>query len=55
MNGKTLERQKFLEEVNALPNDVLIKLSNFLDDFRHKAVQQQKMNHPLVSYSRSRV
>ena len=43
MNGKTLERQKFLEEVSALPNDVLIELSNFLDDFRHKAVQQQKI------------
>ena len=43
MNGNTLERQKFLEEVSALPNDVLIELSNFLDDFRHKAVQQQKI------------
>ena len=43
MNGNTLERQKFLEEVSALPNDVLIELSNFLDDFRRKAVQQQKI------------
>ena len=43
MNGKTLERQKFLKEVSALPNEVLIELSNFLDEFRNKAVQQQKI------------
>ncbi|MBH8553283.1 hypothetical protein I8751_13050 [Nostocaceae cyanobacterium CENA357] len=38
MDGITVERQKLVEAVNTLPDDVLLELANFLDYLRYKSV-----------------
>ncbi|MBH8573615.1 hypothetical protein I8752_11425 [Nostocaceae cyanobacterium CENA369] len=38
MDGNTVERQKLIETVSTLPDEVLLELASFLDYLRYKSV-----------------
>jgi hypothetical protein len=42
MSKTIVERQDLVEVVNALPDEVLVELANFLDYLRHKTSQDKK-------------
>ncbi|MDB9496028.1 DUF2281 domain-containing protein [Spirulina major CS-329] len=46
MSKTTVERQNLIEAVNALPDEVLIELANFVEYLQYKTVQQQPTNSP---------
>jgi hypothetical protein len=43
MNKSTTERQQLLEAVNALPDEALVELANFLDYLRYKLAHQGEL------------
>ena len=45
MDTSTVERQKLLEAVRDLPEDVLAELASFLNYLRYKSAQQEVDNH----------
>jgi hypothetical protein len=45
MSGTTVERQKLIEEVSALPDDVLLELASFLEYLRYKSSQHQETSN----------
>lgn len=44
MDGTTVERQKLIEAVSTLPDEVLLELASFLDYLRYKSVQPKELN-----------
>ena len=42
MSKTIIERQDLVEVVNALPDEVLVELANFLDYLRYKTSQDKK-------------
>ena len=42
MNGNTVERQKIIDAVSTLPDEILPELSTFIDYLRHKSSIQPK-------------
>lgn len=46
MSKTTVERQNLIEAVNALPDEFLIELANFIDYLQYKTVQHQRTNTP---------
>lgn len=45
MDGIKVERQKLIEAVNTLPNEVLPELATFLDYLRYKSSQRKEPNN----------
>ena len=46
MDISTLERQKLVEAVRELPEEVLVELASFLDYLRYKSAQRRELeNH----------
>ena len=50
MDRTTVERQKLIEAVNALPDEVLIELSSFVEYLRYKTVQRQTPEPPKQNF-----
>ncbi len=50
IDGTTVERQKLIEAINTLPNEVLFELASFLDYLRYKSVQQREPDHQASSF-----
>lgn len=50
MDRTTVERQKLLEAVNALPDEALLELASFLDYLRYKAVQRREVSYKPASF-----
>jgi hypothetical protein len=50
MDGTTVERQKLIEAVSTLPDEVLFELASFLDYLRYKSAQQREFNHNAASF-----
>ena len=50
MDGTTIERQKIIEAVNTLPDEVLLELANFLDYLRYKSSQQRDFSNNAPSF-----
>jgi hypothetical protein len=46
----TIERQKLLETVRDLPEEVLVELASFLDYLRYKSAQRREMNNHSASF-----
>jgi hypothetical protein len=42
MDGIISERQKLIEAVNSLPDEVLLELASFLDYLRYKSIQRRE-------------
>uniref|UniRef100_UPI003C2BDE62 hypothetical protein n=1 Tax=Escherichia coli TaxID=562 RepID=UPI003C2BDE62 len=42
MDGTTVKRQKLIEAVSTLPDEVLLELASFLDYLHYKAIQSDK-------------
>lgn len=45
MDRTTVERQKLIEAMVALPDEVLLELASFLDYLRYKSVQKRDFSH----------
>jgi hypothetical protein len=43
MNKSPTERQQLLEAVNALPDEALVELANFIDYLRYKSAYQKEL------------
>ncbi|HAA28475.1 MAG TPA: hypothetical protein DCE56_13330 [Cyanobacteria bacterium UBA8553] len=50
MDGTTRERQKIIEAVSALPDEVLLELANFLDYLRYKSTYQRDSSNNASSF-----
>lgn len=50
MDISTVERQKLLEAVRDLPEEVLVELASFLDYLRYKSTQRREMNNHSASF-----
>lgn len=50
MNKTTVERQKLVEAVNTLPNEVLPELASFLDYLRYKSTQQRESDRNATNF-----
>ena len=50
MDKTTIERQKLVEAVNTLPDEVLLELANFLDYLRYKSTQQRESDYNAASF-----
>lgn len=50
MDGTTVERQKLIEAVSTLPDEVLLELASFLDYLRYKSVQQKEPDNKASSF-----
>jgi hypothetical protein len=50
MSKRAVKRQDLVEVVNALPDDVLVELANFLDYLRYKTSQCKEPNLPRQSF-----
>lgn len=50
MDISTVERQKLLEAVRDLPEEVLVELASFLDYLRYKSVQLREMDNHSASF-----
>jgi hypothetical protein len=50
MDGTTVERQKLIEAVSALPDEVLLELASFVDYLRYKSAQQRELNNNASSF-----
>jgi hypothetical protein len=50
MDGTTVERQKLVEAVNTLPDEVLLELASFLDYLRYKSVQLKEPDNNATSF-----
>ena len=50
MDGTTIERQKLIEAVNSLPEEVLFELASFLDYLRYKSAPPQKTDHNVSGF-----
>ena len=45
MDGTTVERQKLIDTISALPDDALLELASFLDYLRYKSLQKRDFSH----------
>jgi hypothetical protein len=45
MTGNTVERQKLIDVVSTLPDEILPELSDFLDYLRYKSIQQKEASN----------
>jgi hypothetical protein len=45
MDRATVERQKLIEAVGNLPDEVLLELASFLDYLRYKSILQRDSSH----------
>lgn len=45
MDRANVERQRLIEAVSALPDEVLLELASFLDYLRHKSTHQSDASH----------
>ena len=45
MDTSTLERQKLVEAVRELPEEVLVELASFLDYLRYKSAQRRELDN----------
>ncbi len=50
MDIGTIERQKLLEAVRELPEEVLVELASFLEYLRYKSVQHSEINNHSASF-----
>lgn len=50
MDISTLERQKLVEAVRELPEEVLVELANFLDYLRYKSAQRRELDNHSASF-----
>ena len=50
MDRSTVERQKLLEAVSALPEEALLELANFLDYLRYKSAQRREVNNRSANF-----
>jgi hypothetical protein len=50
MDGTTVERQKLIEAVSTLPDEVLLELASFVDYLRYKSTQQTEPNNNASSF-----
>lgn len=50
MDISTVERQKLLETVRDLPEEVLAELASFLDYLRYKSAQSRELNNHSASF-----
>jgi hypothetical protein len=50
MDGTTVERQKLIEAVSTIPNEVLLELASFVDYLRYKSTQQKEPNNNASSF-----
>lgn len=50
MDISTVERQKLLEAVRDLPEEVLVELASFLDYLRYKSVQRRELDHHSANF-----
>jgi hypothetical protein len=50
MSKTTVERQNLIEAVNALPDDVLIELTSFVEYLRYKTVQHHNSESPQQNF-----
>ena len=50
MDISTVERQKLLETVRDLPEEVLVELASFLDYLRYKSAQNREINNHSASF-----
>jgi len=50
MSRTTVERQDLVEVVNALPDEVLVELANFLDYLRYKTSQCKEPDIPSQNF-----
>ncbi|NET47786.1 MAG: DUF2281 domain-containing protein [Merismopedia sp. SIO2A8] len=50
MDISTLERQKLVEVVRELPEEVLVELASFLDYLRYKSAQRQEVDNHAASF-----
>lgn len=50
MDRTTVERQKLIEAVSALPEQSLLELASFLDYLHYKSVQQRELDNNTASF-----
>jgi len=50
MDISTVERQKLLEVVSDLPEEVLVELASFLDYLRYKSAQRREIDNHSASF-----
>lgn len=50
MDGSTVERQKLIEAVSALPDEVLFELASFLDYLRYKSTQRRNASQDAPNF-----
>jgi hypothetical protein len=50
MDISTVERQKLLEVVRDLPDEVLVELASFLDYLRYKSAQRRELDNHSASF-----
>ncbi len=50
MDGTTVERQKLVEAVNTLPDEVLLELASFLDYLRYKSVKLKEPDNNATNF-----
>jgi len=50
MDISTIERQKLLEAVRDLPEEVLVELASFLDYLRYKSAQRRELDNHSASF-----
>ena len=50
MDTSTVERQKLLEAVRDLPEDLLAELASFLNYLRYKSAQQKEVDNHSASF-----
>jgi len=50
MDISTVERQKLLETVRDLPEEVLVELASFLDYLRYKSAQRRELDNNSASF-----
>ncbi len=50
MDGTTVERQKLVEAINTLPDEVLLELASFLDYLHYKSIQLKEPDNHASSF-----
>lgn len=50
MDGTTTERQKIIEAISSLPDEVLLELASFLDYLNYKSIQRKDFSNNAPSF-----
>ena len=50
MNGSAVERQKLIEAISTLPDELLFELAGFLAYLRYKSAQEREVDNTSTSF-----